>query len=158
MPRWKQQTLEERFWSKVNKTPDCWLWTAARNVDGYGYFRVSGITRRAHRFSYELHFGKIPDGMQVLHKCDTPACVCPAHLFIGTNADNMHDKVVKGRWKGGFTPGSANPMAKLNEAAVEVIRGLYASCDHTQASLARQFGVSQKQISYIVNLKKWTHI
>ena len=154
MPR---KTPEQRFWEKIEKTDNCWLWSGWRDRDGYGKISISGTTRKAHRVSYELHFGSIPDGMHVLHKCDTPACVCPAHLFLGTHADNMRDRVSKGRSKGGFTPGSTHPMAKLNEAAIRAIRGLYAD-GATQTSLARQFGVHQTLISFIVTGKNWTHI
>lgn len=89
-------SAEERFWAKVTKTAGCWLWTGCV-VRRYGQFGVSpGVSARAHRFSYELAYGPIPEGMFVCHKCDTPLCVNPTHLFLGTNSDNQLDAVQKG--------------------------------------------------------------
>lgn len=96
--------LQERFWTKVAKgNPDeCWLWTGSlTNSGGYGQLsrsRAEGPVR-ANRVSYEMHIGPIPDGLSVLHRCDTPACVNPAHLFLGTTRDNARDMSRKGRWK-----------------------------------------------------------
>lgn len=86
-----------RFWQKVVKTKTCWLWSASKNDTGYGWFKRDGRMRGAHRMAYELRRGKIPSGMSVLHRCDTPACVRPAHLFLGTQADNVRDMLAKGR-------------------------------------------------------------
>jgi hypothetical protein len=87
----------ERFWSKVNKTKTCWLWTGAlRGKMGYGYFwhKQHWV---AHRFSWQLAHGPIPSNMCILHICDNPLCVRPAHLFIGSKKDNNHDMIKKGR-------------------------------------------------------------
>jgi hypothetical protein len=78
-------------------TTGCWLWLRSRDKDGYGSLRADGRTRRAHREAYMAYMGPIPDGAHVLHKCDTPACVNPDHLFLGTQRDNLRDCVVKGR-------------------------------------------------------------
>lgn len=98
----------ERFWEKVEKTDNCWLWKASKRNKGYGAFIWADkngkiIQGRAHRFSWELHFGEIPIGLCVLHKCDIPACVNPKHLFLGTKADNNNDICLKGRHVSGGT-------------------------------------------------------
>lgn len=93
----RNQPVEERFWKHVNKTESCWLWTASTGKKGYGKINVNGVTKSAHRVSYEMSHGAIPRGLGVLHKCDTPLCVRPDHLFIGTNQDNVNDMMSKGR-------------------------------------------------------------
>lgn len=101
--------LADRFWKRVVKSDGCWLWTGNRAVGGYGVILPGGGTRGlalAHRVSWEIHFGPIPDGMHVLHKCDNPPCVNPAHLFLGTQRDNNTDKVRKGRQAKAETSGS----------------------------------------------------
>lgn len=89
------------FWSKVAKTDACWLWTGRQFWDGYGAFdrRIDGVKKifKAHRQSYELSVGAIPDGLHVLHRCDVRLCVRPDHLFLGTNDDNVADRTAKGR-------------------------------------------------------------
>jgi hypothetical protein len=98
--RWKKNPLMLRFMAKVNKTETCWLWTGGIIVRGYPYglFRVDRSPMKlAHRVSYELHKGEIPDGLNVLHTCDNPRCVNPEHLFVGTQKENIQDMNRKGR-------------------------------------------------------------
>lgn len=173
--------LEEKFWPKVEKTKTCWLWIASTRGKGYGAFGADGKNQYAHRASWEIHYGPIPDGLWVLHHCDTPACVNPQHLFLGTNADNMQDCVAKGRTATGERNGSKthperrpkgerhgththpgsrptgerNGRAKLTEVQVWEIRALYASGEYSQHAIASRFGVSRPQISAIVNFKNW---
>jgi hypothetical protein len=92
-------TLEDRFWPNVQKTSGCWNWIGAEQSKGRGYGTIGkdGKTLRAHRVSWEMHNGPIPEGLIVCHKCDNPKCVRPEHLFLGTHSDNVADKVAKGR-------------------------------------------------------------
>ena len=93
--------VEERFWEKVQKTDGCWLWTGATIAAGYGELAVGQPRKplRAHRLSWEMHHGPIPEGLLVLHHCDVRNCVRPEHLFLGTHQDNMADAYAKGRMR-----------------------------------------------------------
>lgn len=149
-------SVVELFWVKVDKggEDECWEWKAYRNEDGYGKFTDyrSGPTKlyRAHRYSWRLAFGPIPDGLLVLHKCDNPSCCNPKHLFLGTNQTNMDDMKRKGR----SLVGEQNPNAKLNWQAVRVIRWAVAT-GVTQAKLARLYGLSPSNIADIVHDRAW---
>jgi hypothetical protein len=102
-------SMTERFWAYVQKTASCWVWTGTQSDNGYGRIWGKGRHIKAHRFSWELHNGPIPEGMHVCHKCDTPACVNPEHLFLGTASDNMRDMVAKGRHSWGENrPGASH--------------------------------------------------
>lgn len=150
----KKTDLATKFWLRVQKTDGCWLWTR-RGQDGYGVITIGTKSRflRAHRISWELHYGAIPDGLGVLHHCDNPPCVRPDHLFLGTALDNARDRESKGR--GRYLSGEQNGRAKLTLAQVIEIRTLYAQGNITQAELRKQFPVSSSQMSRIVNGQKW---
>lgn len=151
---------KRRFFKKIRWAggkDECWLWRARKRLgDDYGEFHLHGETARAHRVAYEIWNGPIPDGLFVMHKCDTPACVNPDHLVLGTNADNMADAVRKGRLD---NRGERNGQANLSEFAVILIREMdKLRPKPSQAVIARFFGVSQKQVSRIVLRQRWKHI
>ena len=145
-----------RFWAKVNKTAACWLWTAATTSDGYGLFRLTnGVTMKlAHRVSWLLTFGAMPT-QNVLHTCDTPACVNPAHLFLGTQSDNMTDCSRKGRLNS--ARGKRGRRAKLTEADVIAIRARRRAGE-LRGTLAREFSVREGSIYLICAGKTWKHL
>ena len=145
-----RKSLSERFWAKVNRSSGCWVWTGAKNRTGYGIIG-HGPTLRAHRVAYELTFGPIPQGMYVLHSCDNPSCVNPAHLFLGRQADNLQDMKRKGR----SNRGERNPSAKLTSRLVSKIRQRYATGNISAAKLGSEFEVSDVQILRIVNGRCW---
>lgn len=152
-------TLEERFWDKVQKGKDdeCWLWTAnkLKKKDGSKGYGLIGKGRRgegvlyAHRVSYEIHYGPIPKGLYVLHRCDNPQCVNPAHLFVGTHQDNMDDMDQKGR-RGKTGPrAGTGAKSKLTAAQVQSI----LTSNLSQTKLAKKYGVGQSTISRILRGK-----
>lgn len=141
------------FWSRTEKTDGCWLWRGCVDRDGYGQIGVNWRQLKAHRFSWELHYSAIPEGLCVCHKCDNRACVNPEHLFLGTSQDNTRDKVSKGRQP----IGSQTPMAKLTEEDVVAIKRLIAS-GKPQLHLARDYGVTQGTISHIHHGRSWRHV
>lgn len=96
-----RQSIEDRFCKNINKLGDdsCWNWTASTGSHGYGTLSVNGSPKTTHRIAWELANGPIPNGMHVLHRCDNRLCCNPTHLFLGTNLDNIHDRMAKGRRK-----------------------------------------------------------
>lgn len=111
----KRVPIEKRFWGKVNKTKNCWLWTARVNDFGYGVIGAGGEKNgwlRAHRVAWELTFGKIPAGLYVLHNCDNPACVNPGHLHLGTLKDNSREMVERNRNSTIFKKGDSFAILK----------------------------------------------
>lgn len=153
-------TLED-FWASIEKTDGCWLWKGTRNNMGYGWFHYQGKSFLAHRYSFELAFGKIPHGLLVLHHCDHPLCVNPEHLFLGTQADNMHDMISKGRANLARGPeilqGEHNATAKLTNEKVLQIRELRRS-GLTLRELSKRFGVCVSEISQICLRQVWQHL
>lgn len=141
--------------ARVGPRPDsgCWMWLGSDQGKGYGNVGHEGRTQRAHRVSYKLFVGPIPDGLHVLHKCDVRLCVNPDHLFLGTNADNVRDMVEKGR--NNF--GERNGNAKLTEDKVRDIRAGYELGD-TVASLSLSYQVSCTAIYDIVRGDTWRHV
>ena len=128
----------------------CIVWTKSRSPAGYGKMNVNGLHLRTHRLAYECFVGSIPTGLCVLHTCDNPPCVNPLHLWLGTNQDNMDDKVKKGRQ--GI--GERNGNAKLTAIKVGEIRKLLDS-GMTQTQIDADYGVSQTTVRYILKGKTW---
>jgi hypothetical protein len=157
----RRRNTPEKFWSRVNKTETCWLWTGRVDVSGYGVFRVYGrgvCSIKAHRYAWELTKGPIPEGLRVLHRCDVRACLNPAHLFIGTDADNMRDKCEKGRQPRGEAQGSA----RLTAEQVIAIRRDYRIGKPGGRSglclLAKRLGVNVYTIHNVLKGKTWRHL
>mgnify|MGYP001560408325 CR=1 FL=1 len=149
-----------RFWNMVRRaegTNECWLWTGAiRQAFGYGMFSIAkGQNISTHRYSWELHFGAIPHGLEVLHKCDNPRCVNPDHLFLGTQKDNIQDAKAKGRLKAPV--GIINGQSKLTEDEVRRIKILRGQRIPLK-TIAMRFGVSIALVSMIASGKRWPHI
>ena len=148
----KVRPLELRFWEKVKKTNDCWIWIGAIDDRGYGSIGVNGRTRRAHRLSYEMLNGAIPKGLFVCHKCDNKKCVNPNHLFLGTAKDNTMDMIKKGRAKHAI--GENAGRSKLTKEQVTQIRKRYKKGESTR-KLASHYPVSHTQIWEIVTYRHW---
>ena len=151
-----KQPIIQRFNSKyvVDPITNCWNWTAATNGAGYGYFaNDQRIPKLAHRVSYELFKGPIPDNICVCHTCDNSICVNPNHLFLSNHQGNMDDKVNKNRQ----TKGETNAVSKLTELDVIFIRA-YPRHRGYQRELANQFDISQQVISRIINNKLWKYL
>lgn len=156
----------DRFWAKVDRDgptpahcPDlgpCWVWTARCRETGYGELAIGGVSRRSHRVSWVLTNGPIPDGLQVLHRCDNPPCVRVSHLFLGTNADNVRDREAKHR-RTAVVRGEANPRARLTEARVREMRRL-SEAGWTGTDLATMFGVGDVTARDAVAGRTWTHV
>ena len=145
----------ERFSKYVNKGSECWLWTGFRDKDGYGRFQCGKRAVGAHRVSFEIYKGEIPEKAIVLHRCDNPACVNPDHLFIGSQADNIQDCMAKGRRK--VMRGDQHYNAKLSSEQVLGIRRQWSNGE-LSAVLEQAYGVTQQTISDIVNYRSWRHI
>lgn len=168
--RHPRRPIEDRFWEKVDKTGECWIWKTTKLPSGYGQFTMPGRGNRlAHRVAYELFVGPIPDGLFVCHTCDCPSCVRPDHLFLGSPADNSRDMREKDRspkgersaarkHPGKIQRGIAHPQAILTDDEVRTIRTLYAAHEGTQEQLAARFGVRREAIGKIVRGERWRHL
>lgn len=185
-PKVKEPFLD-RFWRQVQKSDGCWIWAGALSSTGYGVIGVQHPVKRnlyAHRVSYELHIGPVPDGYFVCHRCDNPRCVRPDHLFVGTHRDNMADMVAKGRSNAGdkhpsrryperrargdnhglrkhperVSRGEVHAYAKLTVDAVRAIRAEYSVGGISQRELAERYGVTQTVIGDAIRRKSWAHV
>lgn len=159
MERMKRAPLAKRFEAKVVKGArpnDCWEWVGSKNPRGYGKIGtgVGKSTDYAHRVSWSLFRGPIPPGAVICHSCDRPACVNPNHLILGSQADNVHDCIEKGR----FIRGEAVGGAKLTADAVREIRAAYAAGLGDAQTLARAYGVTRRNIAAILERRSWAHV
>lgn len=167
-------TDRERLWGRTDRSTGCWRWLGSRTLMGYGSFSYYPEPRNcrtvsAHRASWVMAYGDIPLGMVVRHKCDVKDCIRPDHLELGTHADNMRDKVQRGRsnkaersyqrrhpeW---VVRGSTHGLAKLTEALVLEIRQRYAVGSTSYRELAAMFGVDRTNIGCIVRGVTWPHV
>lgn len=166
-----RRTSQERFWTLVDKGNGCWLWRGPRTSKGYGNFWHNGGRMYAHRYSWEILHDPIAEGLCVLHRCDTPLCVNPTHLFLGTRADNIEDCRRKGRTsKGdahpkrrgiGVAKGAQHGRAKLTDEQVQAIRTAYQpgrGNERNYAALAKHYGVNKTQIMRVVRRITWKHL
>ena len=147
-----------RFWSKVNQTrnPDaCWPWLAGTNKEGYGTFRFNGNSVGAHVFAFRQH-GTLHAGQVVCHSCDNPPCCNPRHLFAGSQADNVHDRIVKGR----TAAGDKHSRSRLTSAQVIAARSRYVANDpvHGCAAIAKELGVSRPALANAIRGYSWKKI
>lgn len=175
---------EDQFWSKVDKSGECWIWTGRRGPRGYGRFRIGSKAPGAHRVAYELTYGPIPDELIVCHHCDNPPCVRPDHLFLGTHLDNAADRDSKGRTARGdrsgarlyperrprgdlhnsrlrpetIIRGERQGRAKLTDALVREIR-MRAAAGETARSITDDLKVCSKStIERVINRVRWSHV
>lgn len=173
-PKKEPKSTEQRFWEKVDKNgptmphmdSPCWVWIGRYFTNNksfpYGAFDLPGFPRNksvyAHRFSWELANNQpIPKGLFICHKCDNPKCINPGHLFLGTHTDNMRDMANKGR-TGGIRTGKDNRNTKLTPGQVREIRLRYTSTKVSQRALAKEYGITQTAIFYILKGKNWARL
>lgn len=153
----EEEKLRHRLYryAVLGDIESCWLWVGTTNNKGYGQLKINKKNTGAHRVSYMVHIGPIPEGMFVLHQCDNPACINPYHLFLGTHADNMRDKVQKGRMHD--QRGEHNPKAKITELQARDAHERAAKGER-QSDIARSYGVTRSAISRIIRGQSWPHI
>lgn len=148
-------SLSDRFWARVVKGGGCWEWQGPVRENGYAQIWVRERQKqvKAHRVSWEIHFGPIPEGLWVCHRCDNRRCVRPDHLFLGTRTDNTDDMKNKGR----ADHGERRHTAKLTEAIVSQIRHRYARGTIARV-LAAEFGVRIDSIYKVIHRQTWQHV
>ena len=155
--KYTPERAQQVFWSRVDKTGDCWLYMAARDKWGYGELQYLGKHLQAHRLSWMILKGH-PGKMHVLHKCNNPPCCNPDHLYLGTDKENARDRMAAGR----YVVGEKMHMAKLTEEQAREVRRLYKKRAPgnrgNSRELAARYGVSQNYIANLVSGRTWKHL
>jgi len=154
----KKQCIKERIERSVERIPECgcWIWTLRSSSDGYGQIAIDSRPKRAHRVAWETYRGAIPEGMHVLHRCDVPLCVNPAHLFLGTGQDNMDDMTRKRRRIGALA-GTKNGNARLTESQVLEIFAMRSSGVRVK-DIAKLVNMRPHHITDILHRRIWRHV
>jgi len=143
----------ERFFSKVKIVANgCWEWSGGRDKDGYGKMRIGKRMFLSHRLSYKFHFGEVPEGKEIMHRCDNPPCCNPSHLCAGSHKENCQDRTAKGRDL--LFSGSKNGKSKLTASQVLRIRELPFSPE----VIAKMFSISVTQVKRLRNFQQWRHL
>lgn len=152
----RKQPIEDRLEKYIERDPNsgCWLWSGCVSVHGYGQISIRNRRTLAHRKVWEVRQGEIPPGLHLCHRCDTPACVNPSHMFLGTQADNVADMHGKGRAPS--RRGVRAGRAKLTEAQVREIRAMRGG--ERAADTAARFGICTRQVHTIQSGQQWTHL
>lgn len=161
MRRNLKKSALDRFVEKIDKTGTCWIWKGAKTPRGYGKFSLPTGTANvryvyAHRHSYELANGPIPDGMIVCHTCDNPWCVNPDHLFVGSHQDNTDDCIRKGRLRNGTSIGEKHGRSTISQHQASDIKRLYADV-RSPLEISKRTGISRGVINAVVYGKTWRH-
>jgi hypothetical protein len=152
----EKQANIDSFWLRCSDADEngCREWLGTRNKSGYGKVMINRRDMRTHRVAWELTYGPIPDDMFVCHQCDNPPCCEPTHLFLGTPADNIHDRDQKGRQRRGANVNTA----KLTPDDVRKMRRFYETGAFSKAELGRLFGVSKHAAMAVINRRSWKHV
>jgi hypothetical protein len=149
--------MKDRILGKITREGECWIWQGSKSESGYGRINIRPRIQRAHRVSYEVFVGPIPDGAEIMHSCDNPACVNPEHLSPGTHRQNMEDAASKGRMA--RLKGQENPSASLCDSQVAYIFSDPSKHKRGYISrMARLYDVSRTTIRDILTRRKWSHI
>jgi hypothetical protein len=147
---------KQRVFKQVELSGACWIWQGNKDTCGYGVIKLHQKGLKAHRVMWEIANQRTIENLYVLHKCDTPACVNPDHLFLGTPKDNAIDRSRKGR--SGDVRGALNGRAKLTGEQVAEIREIFQNHKITKRALARLYGVTDVQIGHIIRDEQWKEI
>lgn len=150
----------DRLWSKIDvrSENECWVWQGAKTTAGYGVIRINYILKYAHRLTWMLHYkSDIPKKGQICHTCDNPPCCNPAHLFLGSQADNMKDAANKGRIKEKVHRGITHHTTHLKEKDIRKIRHL-GQTDIPHQEIGNYFGISRMSVNDIIHKRTWQHI